>query len=62
MFWARPEALKPLFELKLDLSEVPVEPLPLDGTSLHALERLLPLVVEKAGYGYATTYVADVIR
>ncbi|GAJ95792.1 rhamnan synthesis F family protein [Rhizobium rhizogenes] len=62
MFWARPEALKPLFEMKLDLSEIPAEPLPIDGTILHALERLIPFAVEKAGFAYATTHVAGVNR
>ncbi len=62
MFWARPDALQPLFELDLDLSEIPVEPLALDGTTLHALERLIPMVVAKAGFDYATTHVAGINR
>ena len=44
MFWARPEALAPLLRLGLNLDDYPDEPLPVDGTILHALERLLPLV------------------
>ncbi|MDF1778032.1 MAG: rhamnan synthesis F family protein [Rhizobiaceae bacterium] len=62
MFWARPDALQPLFELDLDLSEIPAEPLALDGTTLHALERLIPMVVAKAGFEYATTHVSGINR
>jgi glycosyltransferase involved in cell wall biosynthesis len=57
MFWARPAALQPLFSLKLGWDEYPIEPLANDGTLLHAIERLLPIVANSAGYQYATTYV-----
>jgi glycosyltransferase involved in cell wall biosynthesis len=60
MFWARPGALKALFELKLDWNDFPGEPLPEDGTILHAIERLLPLVARHAGYGFLTTRVPGV--
>ena len=53
MFWARTAALKPLFNLKLGWSDYPEEPLPNDGTILHALERLLPFVAQHAGYRLA---------
>ena len=57
MFWARSAALKPLFDLGLVWDDYPEEPLPIDGTILHALERLLPFSADKAGYRYATTYL-----
>jgi hypothetical protein len=57
MFWARSKALRPLFELRLDWSDYPAEPLPDDGTILHAIERLLPFAARHAGYRYATTHV-----
>jgi glycosyltransferase involved in cell wall biosynthesis len=60
MFWARTEALAPLFGLGLDWDSYPIEPAPIDGTILHALERLLPFVVEDQGYRYATTHVPGV--
>ena len=57
MFWVRPKALDPLYNLGFDWSDYPDEPLPDDGTLLHALERLIPFVVEKAGYTSAVTHV-----
>lgn len=50
MFAARPAALKPLLDLDLQWDDYPAEPVPDDGTVLHGLERILPLVVRKAGY------------
>ena len=49
MFWARPAALRPLVDLALTPDDYPEEPLPDDGTILHAIERLLPLVARHAG-------------
>lgn len=40
MFWCRPAALTPLMQLMNILPALPPEPLPIDGSSLHALERL----------------------
>jgi lipopolysaccharide biosynthesis protein len=62
MFWARAEALQPLFDLKLDWQDYPEEPAPTDGTLLHALERLLPFAAQHAGYRCAATYVPNVMR
>jgi glycosyltransferase involved in cell wall biosynthesis len=60
MFWARSAALKPLFDLKLARDDYPPEPIPYDGTILHAIERLLPFVAQHAGYRVATTHVPGV--
>jgi hypothetical protein len=60
MFWARSEALRPMFDLKLGWDDYPQEPLPTDGTILHALERLLPFAARHAGYRFATTSVPGV--
>jgi glycosyltransferase involved in cell wall biosynthesis len=57
MFWARTKALTPLFRLGFNWDAYPAEPAPLDGTVLHALERLLPFAAHQAGYRYATTYI-----
>lgn len=62
MFWARPKALGPMFDLNLTQKDYPEEPIPIDGTILHALERLLPFAAEKSGYRYATTHVPGCLR
>jgi lipopolysaccharide biosynthesis protein len=62
MFWARPAALAPLFEAGFTWDDFPEEPLPSDGTVLHALERIVPFVVEDQGYSQAKTAVPGVMR
>lgn len=62
MFWARSSALKPLFDLNLDWDDYPIEPLPYDGSLLHAIERILPFVIKKSGFKYATTNLSGVTR
>jgi glycosyltransferase involved in cell wall biosynthesis len=62
MFWARREALVPLFSLGLDWTDYPEEPAPVDGTVLHALERLIPVATEQAGLSFATTHLRGVNR
>jgi glycosyltransferase involved in cell wall biosynthesis len=62
MFWARVSAIKPLFDLKLDWMDYPSEPLPYDGTLLHAIERIFPFVIKSSGYRVVTTYVSDITR
>lgn len=60
MFWARPAALKPLYDLKLTSSDYPEKPIPPDGTILHDLEPLIPFAVERAGFGYAASHLRQV--
>ena len=62
MFWARSGALEPLRRLKLDWDDLPDEPVPSDGTLLHALERLTPAICGKAGYRWATVHRPDTQR
>ena len=50
MFWARAEALKPLFAHDWQYEEIPEEPLADDATILHAIERIYPFCVQEAGY------------
>lgn len=60
MFWYRPKALSPLFNLAIDEMEVPSEPLSSDGTILHALERLPVYVSWSEGYDYRIIMNSDV--
>ncbi|MCX6958478.1 MAG: class I SAM-dependent methyltransferase [Verrucomicrobiae bacterium] len=62
MFWARTQALKPLLDLNLNYEDYPEEPMPIDGTILHALERILPFVIEKEKYQIKMTHVEGVTR
>ncbi len=50
MFWARTDAIEPIFSLDLDYGDFPEEPLDDDGTIAHALERLQCFVAEREGY------------
>ncbi|WP_462169260.1 rhamnan synthesis F family protein [Pseudoalteromonas lipolytica] len=50
MFWARPDALRQLLDKEYSYDDFPSEPLPNDGSELHALERMLGLLAEKNDY------------
>jgi lipopolysaccharide biosynthesis protein len=62
MFWARTAAIQPLLTHNFKWEDYPEEPLPYDGTMLHAIERLLPSIVEDMGYKWSMTHVAGVYR
>jgi len=62
MFWARPKALQPLLDLHLGENDFPPEPVPIDGSMLHAVERMLPIITHHAGYGTAVSHVAGLSR
>ena len=62
MFWARPAALSPILDARLELDEFPAEPLPIDATMLHGLERLVGLAAEEAGFTYAKSRVPGITR
>ncbi|WP_018604638.1 rhamnan synthesis F family protein [Uliginosibacterium gangwonense] len=62
MFWARTSALAPLVNLKLDWNDYPDEPLPYDGTLLHAIERLFPLILSVNNLRSAATNVVGLTR
>lgn len=49
-FWAKYDALKPLFDLNWDYVDFPEEPMPADGTVSHALERIHGYVAASKGY------------
>ena len=49
-FWAKYDALKPLFDLDLTYEDFPEEPMPPDNTISHALERIYGYVAASEGY------------
>ncbi|WP_191092590.1 rhamnan synthesis F family protein [Francisella sp. SYW-9] len=55
MYWARVDAIRDLFYLEKD-SVLQQEPLSNDGSYMHAIERIIPYVVEKNNYSYVTVY------
>lgn len=49
-FWFRPKALHLLFKKNWQYRDFPPEPNQIDGTILHAIERLYPFAAQEAGY------------
>lgn len=49
MAWFRTTALKGLLDLNLSTRDFPPEPLPINGTILHGLERIYPQIVQSHG-------------
>ncbi len=62
MFWARVDAIAPLLSIGLTWDDYPLEPVPADGTMLHAMERIIPLVVLKTGHTIVLSHVPGVVR
>ena len=60
MFWARTDALRPLFAAGVSLADFPKEGGQFDGTLAHCLERLLVLVARQQGFGDAVIEDAKV--
>ena len=50
MFWFRPRAFKKILEKDWKYEDFPKEPNKIDGTILHAVERVYPFVAQDAGY------------
>lgn len=57
MFWARMDAMRPLFDLNLSWEDFPEEKGQTDGTTAHAIERLLGAV--PTGRGFDTLIIKD---
>lgn len=49
-FWFRPSAFKYLYDYDWKYEDFPKEPNNIDGTLLHAVERIYPFAVQQAGY------------
>ena len=58
MFWFRPAALQKLLDRKWNYSDFPAEPVGVDGTILHAIERIYTLAAQDAGY-YSAWVLSD---
>jgi lipopolysaccharide biosynthesis protein len=56
MFWTRPAVLEPLWQLGLEAADFPGEPVPYDGSILHAIERMLPAICESTDHSWCTVY------
>lgn len=59
MFWARREAIAPLFDLGLSYEDFEPEAGQIDGTLAHAIERSLLYVAEHAGFGHVKVTALD---
>jgi len=62
MFWARTAALKPLIDLNLQWVDYPEEPIPIDGSMLHAMERIFGILPGLCGFRTVVTQVEGVSR
>lgn len=59
VFWARTKALMKLFDYPWQYDDFIAEPLPIDGTISHAIERILPYVAQDSGYNTGTVMTSD---
>lgn len=62
MFWIRSSKLEPLVNLNLDWDDYPKEPVPYDGTLLHAIERVIPFLNSSNSKRIAVTNVPGCTR
>ena len=62
MFWARTGALKPIIDLNLQWEDYPEEPVPIDGSMLHAMERIFGILPGLCGFRTVVTAVEGVAR
>lgn len=68
MFWIRPKSMNKLLDKNWEYEDFPAEPLPLDGSLIHIIERAYPYFVQAEGYltGWvasekdAEVYVTDI--
>lgn len=61
VFWFRPTAMKKLFHKQWKYGDFPEEPLPVDGTVSHAIERCYSFVAQSEGY-YSTIIMSDIFE
>jgi len=58
MFWCRTAAFRKLFSRSWTYDDLPDEPVPPDGTLLHAIERIHPLAAQASGFYSAWVHPA----
>lgn len=58
VFWFRMEAMRKLFDYPWTYEDFPTEPPLVDGTVMHAIERIYPYVGQAAGY-YSAVAMTD---
>jgi lipopolysaccharide biosynthesis protein len=56
MFWARSSVLKSLVDLELRWEDYPPEPVRINGTILHSMERMLGVLPGLTGFECAVTH------
>ncbi|MBY7734778.1 rhamnan synthesis F family protein [Francisella philomiragia] len=61
MYWARVDAIRDLFYLEKE-KVIQNEPLPTDGSYMHAIERIMPHIAHKNNYSFVTVYKKDIIN
>lgn len=59
VFWCRYDALKKLFAYDWHYEDFPEEPMAIDGTISHAIERVIGYVAQDAGYDTGTILTTD---
>ncbi len=62
MFWARSALIDRFLALNLDWDDYPSEPLPIDGSLLHAMERLFGVAPAYTGFRTAVTNIRGLTR
>lgn len=61
-FWFRTGALRPLFTAGFTCEDFPAEPMPMDGTFSHGLERVISYVAQSQGYYSSWIMTANYAR
>lgn len=59
VFWARVKCLKKILQKEWQYDDFPEEPMPVDGTISHAIERIWGYVAQDAGYKTGTVMTAS---
>lgn len=62
MFWAKPDAIRQVFNIYNDYSEFDPEPLGIDGNDIHAIERIMGIIPEHNKYKTLLIHNKDIRR